>query len=178
MGSAIGALNAVDIVFNKLNKQSMQKVCPVTVFGFASPKVGDSGFKKVFDAMKDLYCLRINNSPDVVPKYPILGYSDIGGELLVDTLKSPYLKGPGNPGIWHNMEGYMHAVAGVQSGILGGFKLEINRDITLVNKFGDILHDKYGVPPNWWTEKNTGMVQKQDGTWELKDHEEDNDPSD
>ncbi|KAI3816024.1 hypothetical protein L1987_15709 [Smallanthus sonchifolius] len=177
MGAAIAALNAVDIVFNGLNKQSVTppKACPVTVFGFASPKVGDSGFKKVFSSYKDLYYLRINNNPDVVPKYPALGYSDVGSELVIDTLKSPYLKGPGNPIIWHNMEGYMHGVAGVQSGLLGGFKMEINRDLSLINKFGDILVDKYGVPSSWWTVENTGMVQNQDGIWELKDHEEDTD---
>lgn len=176
MGAAIATLNAVDIILKGLNKLSSSnppKVCPVTVFGFASPKVGDSGFKKVFNSLKELYFLRINNVPDVVPKYPLLGYSDVGSELEIDTLKSPYLKGPGNPGIWHNMEGYMHGIAGVQTNILGGFKLEINRDLSLINKFGDILDDKYGIPGFWWGERNNGMVQKLDGTWELRDHEED-----
>ncbi|KAK1407461.1 hypothetical protein QVD17_39077 [Tagetes erecta] len=177
MGAAISALNAIDIILNGLNKQSAQKACPVTVFGFATPKVGDSGFKKVFDSTKDLYCLRVNNTPDLVPKYPMLGYLDVGVELVIDTLKSPYFKGPGDPVSWHNMEAYLHGVAGVQTGVLGGFKLEINRDISLVNKFGDILHDKYGVPVSWFTLKNTGMVQNTNGTWELNDHEEDNDPS-
>ncbi|KAL8214662.1 hypothetical protein R6Q57_004111 [Mikania cordata] len=178
MGAAVATLNAIDIVLNGLNKQSdtPMKSCPVTVFGFGSAKVGNSGFKKVFNSMKDLYCLRISNTPDVVPKFPTLGYSDVGTELVIDTLKSPYLKGPGNPVVWHNMESYMHGVAGVQTGILGGFKLEIKRDLSLVNKFGDILDDKYGVPPSWWTEENMGMVQKHDGTWELRDHEEDIEP--
>ncbi|XP_076906493.1 phospholipase A1-II 1-like [Bidens hawaiensis] len=174
MGAAIATLNAVDIILKGLNKLSSShppKVCPVTVFGFASPKVGDSGFKKVFNSLKELYFLRINNVPDVVPKYPLLGYSDVGSELEIETLKSPYLKGPGNPGIWHNMEGYMHGIAGVQTNILGGFKLEINRDLSLINKFGDILDDKYGIPGFWWGERNNGMVQKLDGTWELRDHE-------
>ncbi|KAM0052012.1 putative phospholipase A(1) [Helianthus debilis subsp. tardiflorus] len=178
MGAAVAALMALDIVIHGFNKQATAppKVCPVTVFAFATPKVGDSSFKKVFDSMKQLYCLRINNSPDVVPKYPLLGYSDVGSELVIDTLKSPYLKGPGNPGIWHNMEGYLHGVAGVQTSLFRRFNLEINRDISLVNKFGDILEDKYGIPGFWFTERNNGMVQKEDGSWELKDHEEDTDP--
>nr|XP_043626751.1 phospholipase A1-II 1-like [Erigeron canadensis] len=176
MGGAIAALNAVDIVFNGLNKLSVTppKSCPVTVFAFATPKVGDDGFKKVFTSMNNLYCLRISNVPDLVPKYPIIGFEDVGSELVIDTAKSSYLKQPGHPGTWHNMEAYMHGVAGVQ-GILGGFKLEIDRDLSLINKFGDILLDKYGVPGSWWTDQNTGMVQRQDGTWELKDHEEDSD---
>ncbi|XP_071713073.1 phospholipase A1-II 1-like [Rutidosis leptorrhynchoides] len=177
MGAAIATLNAVDIVFHGLNKQTVTPPisCPVTVFAFACPKVGDDGFSKVFKSMKDLYCLRINNVPDVVPKYPMVGYSDVGSELVIDTVKSTYLKGPGDPGSWHSMEGYMHGVAGVQ-GKKGGFKLEVNRDLSLVNKFSDALMDKYGIPPAWWTEKHSGMVQNPDGHWELKDHEEDNDP--
>lgn len=177
MGGAIAILNAVDIVFHGLNKQSVTppKSCPVTVFAFACPKVGDTGFYKAFSSLKDLYCLRIDNVPDVVPKYPMVGYSDVGSELVVDTIKSTYLKPPGDPGSWHSMEGYMHAVAGTQ-GKKGGFKLEIDRDVSLVNKFSDSLLDKYGVPTSWWTEKHSGMVQNSNGTWELKDHEEDTDP--
>lgn len=174
MGAALATLNAVDICFNGLNKQSDEppKSCPVSVFAFACPKVGDSGFYKVFTSYKDLYCLRINNSLDVVPKVPSLGYSDVGTEMVVDTSKSTYLNGPGNPGSWHSMENYMHCVAGTQ-GKKGGFKLDIKRDLSLINKFSDSLPDKHGVPHNWWNEKHLGMNQKQDGTWELQDHEED-----
>lgn len=174
MGAAVATLNAVDICFNGLNKQSVTppKSCPVSVFAFACPKVGDSGFYKVFTSYKDLYCLRISNSLDVVPKYPLLGYKDVGAEMVVDTSKSTYLNGPGNPGSWHSMENYMHCVAGTQ-GKKGGFKLDIKRDLSLINKFSDSLPDKHGVPHNWWNEKHLGMNQKQDGTWEMQDHEED-----
>ena len=49
LGAAVATLNAVDIVANGLNKG-----CPVTAFVFASPLVGDSGFKELFSKLKDL----------------------------------------------------------------------------------------------------------------------------
>ncbi|KAI3740609.1 hypothetical protein L2E82_31077 [Cichorium intybus] len=177
MGAAVGTLNAIDIVFNGINKQSTvpPRACPVTMYAFACPKVGDSNFQKVFNKQTNLYCLRINNALDIVPKYPMIGYSDVGQELGIDTTKSTYLKGIGDVITWHSMEGYMHGVAGTQ-GIKGGFKLEIKRDLSLINKFSSALKDEYGVPTNWWTEQHNGMVQKDDGTWELNDREIDDEP--
>ncbi|KAI3715004.1 hypothetical protein L6452_21967 [Arctium lappa] len=173
MGAAVATLNAVDIVINGLNRQSIAPLvaCPVTVFGFASPGVGDSNFNKVFTLQRNLHCMRVQNVLDLVPKYPPVGYKNVGSQMTIDSMKSEYIKGPGNPGSWHSLEGYLHGIAGTQ-GTLGGFKLEVNRDISLVNKFTDDLKPEHGVPGSWWTEKNVGMVQKKDGTWELQDQED------
>jgi hypothetical protein len=60
-------------------------------------------------------------------------------------------------------------------GEAGEFKLEVNREIALVNKESDALKDDLPVPvlDNWWTTKNKSMVQNDDGSWVLMDHESD-----
>ncbi|OIT06037.1 PREDICTED: phospholipase A1-IIgamma-like [Nicotiana attenuata] len=170
LGASLATLNAVDIAFNGINKTSEGKEFPVTAFAFASPKVGDLNFKAAFDKLESLRTLRIHNLWDVVPKVPPIGYIDVGEELMIDTTKSPYVKPLGEVVSWHLLEPYLHGIAGSQG--LIGFNLEVNRDISLVNKQWDILKDEYGIPGLWWVEKNKGMVQQQDGSWLLMDREE------
>nr|POF23900.1 phospholipase a1-ii 1 [Quercus suber] len=73
---------------------------------------------------------------------------------------------------WHNLEGYLHGVAG-KHGTLGGFRLEVHRDIVLVNKTMDGLKEEYPVLASWRYVKNKGMVQQADGSWKMMDHEGD-----
>ncbi|TMW81411.1 hypothetical protein EJD97_009796 [Solanum chilense] len=173
LGASLATLNAFDIAYNKINKTSEGKEFPVTAFVFASPKVGDINFLNAFNKLKHLHVMRIHNVLDIVPKYPPLGYFDVGQEIIIDTTKSPYLNLPGDILTWHNLECYLHGVAGTQGiGLLAGFKLEVDRDIALVNKSSGALKSEYLVPANWWTAKNKGMVQQEDGKWVLNDREE------
>ncbi|PIN18332.1 putative lipase [Handroanthus impetiginosus] len=169
LGAALSTLNAADIVSNGYNKPRNRpnKVCPVTAFIFGSPLVGDLNFKNTLQSMHDLHILNLLNVPDVIPRLPPIGYSSVGVELWVDSRTSPYLNYPGDLLSWHNLEAaYLHPVA-LERGTT------VKRDISLVNKNSAALKDKYSIPTNWWREKNKGMVQMNNGSWILQDHEKD-----
>ncbi|CAL1388369.1 unnamed protein product [Linum trigynum] len=167
LGAALATLNAADIVANNYHKPTGSTAgCLVTAFVYASPLVGDWGFYNMFNALTDLRLLRIRNLPDPVPNLPpkLLGFSEVGKELLI-VFASPYCKVLLNP---HNLELYMHGVAGYNG--LKPFKLVVERDIALVNKGEDHLKEEYNVPPKWWNVKNKAMYQLDDGSWDLRDY--------
>ncbi|GLJ38669.1 hypothetical protein SUGI_0788270 [Cryptomeria japonica] len=168
LGAALATLCGFDIVINGLNRlNDGGSPIPVTVIAFASPKVGNSEFKQsVVKLLPELKILRVKNSPDLVPLYPVVGYEDVGVEIKTNTGDSPFLKDSGNASNWHNLDAYLHAAAGMQG--KGDFKLVVDRDVALVNKHLDWLKEEELVPGSWWIEKNKGMVQSLDRHWRME----------
>lgn len=186
MGAALATLNAMDIVVNGHNYPDGQpaKACQVTVFAFASPKVGDQKFKELYDTLnqeKNLHVLRVFNAIDVIPNLPPVNYEHVGKQLLVDSRKSTYLKSVLEAGlnslqIAHQLEPVLHVVAG-WNGFDGDFDIKDIRDYSLVNKDMDALANSllksFHVPALWWVVQNKGMVQKVVNgmpVWELDDY--------
>ncbi|XP_044497688.1 phospholipase A1-IIgamma-like [Mangifera indica] len=172
LGSALATLNAVDIVSGGFNKPTgSDQACMVTVFVFASPKVGDKGFKTAFNKLSNLHLLHIRNINDIVPKLPFIFYFKVGKQFKFDTTKSTYVKADTAKqiGALHKLENYLHGIAGTMSEESGKFELIVKRDIALLNKGADLLKSEFGVPPEWWDPMmNKRMVQQNDGSWKLE----------
>ncbi|CAN0896710.1 Phospholipase A1-IIgamma [Linum grandiflorum] len=170
LGGALATVNAADIVANCKNN-APDNPCPVTAFTYGCPRVGDINFKETFDSLQNLHLLRVRNAPDLVPIYPLVLYQDVGEELDIDTLKSEHLRLHSVFLVCHNLEVYLHGVAGVQGPKIG-FRLEVERDLALVNKWTSALKFEYLIPADWWCLRHKGMVQQSDGSWQLEGREQ------
>ncbi|XXG57094.1 hypothetical protein AAC387_Pa03g4337 [Persea americana] len=168
---------AFDVVENGLSKIGDRPEFPVTAFVFGSPEVGNKAFNERLKKLPNLRVLLVKNEIDLIPDYPgqLLGYTDTGVKLVVDTRKSPYLKDSKNPGDWHNLQGLLHVVAG-WNGKEGESGFKVKRSIGLVNKPCDLLKDECLIPGSWWGEKNRGMVLEKDGEWQLASPSEEDMP--
>lgn len=89
MGAALATINATDIVVNEKNKASNGEPCPVTVFAFSSPMVGNEGFKNKVEGLENLNILRTENVLDIVPHLPPVNYYHVGQMLQVGGMQFP-----------------------------------------------------------------------------------------
>ncbi|CAL4923214.1 unnamed protein product [Urochloa decumbens] len=179
LGAALSILNAVDIVAHRLNLPpgvGRRSHCPVTAIVFACPRVGNPAFSHAFHSFRYLRALHVRNEGDPVHNLPpaAFKYADVGVALDIHTRRSPYLRPVDmlhmleRVANLHNLECYLHGVAGEQ-GAAGGFKLEVDRDVALVNKSAHALTEEHHVPTNWWVAQNKRMVRGADGHWKLND---------
>nr|GMD01740.1 phospholipase A1-II 4-like [Ipomoea batatas] len=180
LGSSMATLNATDLAVNPINNN---KDILVTAFLYASPKVGDENFKNAISNQQNLRVLRITDVNDLVPKLPQLGpidgtiwptydYVDVGEGIGIESKKSQYLKPEIDNLLTHDLMLYMHGIDGFQ-GSQGGFQRQGYFDLAKVNKYQDALKDEYRTPTGWLGVKDNGMVQQEDGTYILDDHEPD-----
>nr|GMD87749.1 phospholipase A1-II 4-like [Ipomoea batatas] len=180
LGSSMATLNATDLAFNPINNN---KDIPVTAFLYASPKVGDENFKNAISNQQNLRVLRITDVNDLVPKLPPLGpidgtiwptydYVDVGEGIAIESKKSEFLKPEIDNLLTHDLMLYMHGIDGFR-GSQGGFERQGYFDLAKVNKYQDALKDEYRTPTGWLGVKDNGMVQQEDGTYILDDHEPD-----
>ncbi|XP_031257065.1 phospholipase A1-II 1-like [Pistacia vera] len=89
LGAALATLNATDMVFNKHNEcTGSDKICMVTAFVLASPKVGDKGFKNVFNGLNNLHLLNIRHKSDIVTRVPPYPYRKVGTKLRIGSYKA------------------------------------------------------------------------------------------
>lgn len=185
LGGALALLTAYEIAEIGLNKPTKDTIIPVTTFTFGAPHVGDGVFRRRFEELQ-LKVLRVVNVHDVVPKsianfYPLWGSSDaskhVGVELQVNHKLSPFLKSSRDPLDWHNLECYLHHVDGYQGPKGKSFELVTGRDHALVNKYGDVLQERFCIPACWWHAENKGLVLSNEGRWVERDRAPEDVPS-
>ncbi|XP_047309509.1 phospholipase A1-II 1-like [Impatiens glandulifera] len=151
----------MDELFSRvsLHKGRAKKKYIVTKYIYAS-----ASFIVTATTLPNLRILQIEIRPDLVPDLPscFVGFTDAGQELLFDTNKSCHMKYQLLQS--YNLDIYLHEIAGAQ-GLRNKFKEVVERDITLLNKYGDNLKNAFCVPENWWNDRNrAGMVQLADGS--------------
>uniref|UniRef100_A0ACD5W7K3 Uncharacterized protein n=1 Tax=Avena sativa TaxID=4498 RepID=A0ACD5W7K3_AVESA len=119
MGSSLALLLGYDLAELGLNRDGRGNRVPVTVYSFAGPRVGNTGFKNRCDEL-GVKVLRVVNVNDPITKLPgiflnensrVLGgrlvpwscecYAHIGVELALDFFKA------GDPACVHDLEAYL-----------------------------------------------------------------------
>lgn len=180
LGGALATLSAYDIKQICINR-NMPDVA-VTVFAWASPRVGNLSFAQHMEEI-GVKVLRVVNEDDVVPKVPGVfvneslpawvvrtlqwlpwAYVHVGAEITLSTRTSALLKSTSDPAEVHNLEVYLHLMDGYQ-GKNKPFKASGLRDAALVNKRSDLLIDRLQIPSNWWPRRNKELVKRIDGVW-------------
>ena len=71
----------------ELSKEIQNKI---TIYSFASPRVGNLNFKKKFTERKNLKHFRVTYKRDIVPSFPMLNYHHVGThiKLVQDNFKT------------------------------------------------------------------------------------------
>ena len=170
LGAALATLSAYDVK----ETVKMHSNILVTVFAFASPRVGNPMFAQRMEEI-GVKVLRLVNTHDVVPSVPGLflnenmvwvskllnwlpwTYFHVGIQLSLHNDNSPFLKTTHNLSDFHNLEVYLHLVDGYV-GLNKSFKSS-GRDPALVNKSSGLLIDSLHIPSHWWHEGNKGLVK-------------------
>lgn len=178
LGAALATLSAYDIKQIMVNEYGVSSI-PITVFSFASPRVGNLSFAQHMEEI-GVNVLRVVNQKDLVPKIPGIffneklgwltkilhwlpwAYVHVGVEINLDSSSSPFLKHMHNPANFHNLEVYLHALDGFQGNNKLPFKPS-GRDPALVNKYSDLLIESLKIPSNWWEKRNKEVVKRIDG---------------
>ncbi|XP_065877121.1 phospholipase A1-II 1-like [Euphorbia lathyris] len=172
LGAAIATLNSMDIVSNGYNKptgSSSDKIFPVTAFVYASPRLGNKDFVKLFNSLQpNLHLLNIRNAKDIIPDFPPtwLDYHEVGTKLDIDIIHSEHLNESINV-LSHRLHVYLYGIASYK-GKDKNSELAIDFDIACLNKYDDLLKECLMVPKRWWSSVvKHGMVQMDNGFWEV-----------
>jgi hypothetical protein len=174
---------------------SKEETIPIAVFSFAGPKVGNDDFRDHLTNELGVKVLRLVNVNDIVPRSPgiflpsylrivedlinkiFFAYTQVGIELKLNNFDSPFLDpSRAHAPNCHNLEGYLHMVAGHQES--GPFRLATSppRDIALINKSCDFVKDEHSIPDCWWQIENKGLRKNPQGLWVEQERDDDDKP--
>ena len=168
LGDALATLNSYDIKRFLIN---VGIDIPVTVFAFASPRVGNMAFAQHVEGI-GVRVLREVNDWDVVPKVPKIlinekfgwlakclswlpwTYSHVGVQLTLHHKSSPFLMPTRNLAYFHNIEVFLHLLdAFVGHG--NSFRSSVQRT-TFVKKRCHFFIRGFQIASTWWQEVNKG----------------------
>lgn len=174
---------------------SKEETIPIAVFSFAGPKVGNGDFRDHLTNGLGVKVLRLVNVNDIVPRSPgiflpnylrivedlinkiFFAYTHVGLELKLNNFDSPFLDpSRAHAPNCHNLEGYLHMVAGHQES--GPFRIATSppRDIALVNKSCDFVKDEHFIPDCWWQIENKGLRKNTQGLWVEQERDDEDKP--